>query len=217
MKRIVISLCVAGALSAGAGVSLRPGRLPRPAFADTEVSQSYGFDFGVTSPDSFRIGLELNATPSNNVELAFGRDADEDGALSADEAELIVGWDCGRWVVRGSGGAEAASSGRGADGTREQVRENWTAGAFGRVESLAVTTNSLKRLLVDVGLRRRRPQTLVAEENGVAVFGELRDSPPSWFFSRDWNRVRVTARGVDDPEESARIKVKINGTLIMIR
>ena len=40
--------------------------------------------------------------PSNNVEVAIGCDADEDGCLSVDESELCVGYDCGTWFVRSS-------------------------------------------------------------------------------------------------------------------
>ena len=44
--------------------------------------------------------LELEATPSNNVEVAIGHDADCDGHLSLDETALAVGYDCGEWFVR---------------------------------------------------------------------------------------------------------------------
>ena len=44
--------------------------------------------------------MELQATPSNNVEVAIGCDADGDGHLSLDESDLTVGYDCGEWFVR---------------------------------------------------------------------------------------------------------------------
>ena len=44
--------------------------------------------------------LELEATPTNNVEVAIGHDADEDGFLSLNEIALAVGYDCGSWFVR---------------------------------------------------------------------------------------------------------------------
>ena len=40
--------------------------------------------------------LEFQSPASNNVEVAIGRDADEDGCLSLDETDLAVGYDCGR-------------------------------------------------------------------------------------------------------------------------
>ena len=36
----------------------------------------------------------------NNVEIAIGCDADEDGLLASNEAALVVGYDCGEWFVR---------------------------------------------------------------------------------------------------------------------
>ena len=44
--------------------------------------------------------LELQASPSNNVEVAIGCDANGDGHLSLDESGLTVGYDCGEWFVR---------------------------------------------------------------------------------------------------------------------
>ena len=44
--------------------------------------------------------LELEATPTNNVEIAVGCDADENGLLSLNEAALTAGYDCGEWMVR---------------------------------------------------------------------------------------------------------------------
>ena len=44
--------------------------------------------------------LEFQSAVSNSLEVAIGRDADEDGELSLDETALAVGYDCGRWLVR---------------------------------------------------------------------------------------------------------------------
>ena len=46
--------------------------------------------------------MELEASPSNNVEVAVGCDVDGDGCLSLDESALTVGYDCGEWFVRSS-------------------------------------------------------------------------------------------------------------------
>ena len=48
----------------------------------------------------------LLASPSNNVEVAFGTDADGDGVLDLWETDCVIGWDCGAWFVRkGADGA----------------------------------------------------------------------------------------------------------------
>ena len=74
--------------------------LPPPEFADTEVSTNFAFAVGEGTNRRLVFSLELQASPSNNVEVAIGCDADEDGMLSLDEAALTVGYDCGEWFVR---------------------------------------------------------------------------------------------------------------------
>ena len=44
--------------------------------------------------------LEFQSSASNNVKVAIGRDANEDGELSLDETAIAVGYDCGDWFVR---------------------------------------------------------------------------------------------------------------------
>ena len=95
---IILPLVVSGAASAAVAV----GPLPAPAYADTEVSTNFPFSVGEGRNAGLEFSIELQATPSNNVEVAIGCDADEDGCLSVDESELCVGYDCGAWFVRSS-------------------------------------------------------------------------------------------------------------------
>ena len=74
--------------------------LPPSEFADTEVSTNFTFAVGEGINRRLVFSLELAASPTNNVEVAIGCDADEDGSLSLDEAALTVGYDCGEWFVR---------------------------------------------------------------------------------------------------------------------
>ena len=74
--------------------------LPQSELAYTEVSTNFTFAVGEGSNRRLVFSLELEATPTNNVEVAIGCDVDEDGSLSLDEAALTVGYDCGEWFVR---------------------------------------------------------------------------------------------------------------------
>ena len=74
--------------------------LPLSELADTEVSTNFAFAVGEGSNRRLVFTVELEATPTNNVEIAIGCDVDEDGMLSLDEAALTVGYDCGEWFVR---------------------------------------------------------------------------------------------------------------------
>ena len=74
--------------------------LPDAAYADTEVSTNFTFAVGEGSNRRLVFTVELEASPSNNVEVAIGCDADADGRLSIAETALTVGYDCGEWFVR---------------------------------------------------------------------------------------------------------------------
>ena len=49
--------------------------------------------------------VALDATPTNNVEVAIGIDADGDGNLSVEESAHVFGYDCGKWFERNREGA----------------------------------------------------------------------------------------------------------------
>ena len=98
MRNLICLMPLFAWTSAAAGVAVGP--LPAPEFADTEVSTNFVFSVGEGQNRSLVFTVELHATPSNNVEVAIGVDADEDGSLSLDETALAVGYDCGEWFVR---------------------------------------------------------------------------------------------------------------------
>ena len=94
------SVCLFAALVSASSFAVDVPALPDSSFADTEVSTNFTFAIGEGSNRRLVFSLELQASPSNNVEAAIGRDADEDGRLSLDEVALTVGYDCGEWFVR---------------------------------------------------------------------------------------------------------------------
>ena len=100
MKSLIFLLPLIMPVAAAAGIAVGP--LPAPDYADTEVSTNFAFSVGEGQSRGIVFTVELQATPSNNVEVAIGVDADEDGSLSVDESELCVGYDCGTWFVRSS-------------------------------------------------------------------------------------------------------------------
>ncbi len=57
------------------------------------------FDASRDGAKKFSVQIELDATPSNGVEVVFGRDVDGDGILSRTEEEMTVGYCCGEWKV----------------------------------------------------------------------------------------------------------------------
>ena len=74
--------------------------LPDAATADTEVATNFSFAVGEGGGCRLVFSLELQASPTNNVDVAIGHDVNGDGHLSLDETALAVGYDCGDWFVR---------------------------------------------------------------------------------------------------------------------
>ena len=103
------SICLLSFFVATPSFAVEVGALPQSEFADTEVSTNFTFAVGAVANRRLVFTLELQASPSNNVEVAIGCDANGDGHLSLDESGLTVGYDCGEWFVR-SAEKEAVTS-----------------------------------------------------------------------------------------------------------
>ena len=103
------TLILSGILLVTCSLAVELPALPGATFADTEVSTNFTFGVGAVANRRLVFTLELQASPSNNVEVAIGCDANGDGHISLDESGLTVGYDCGEWFVR-SAEKEAVTS-----------------------------------------------------------------------------------------------------------
>ena len=74
--------------------------------ADTEISTNVAFAADTSRLAALRLTLDCNATETNSLEVLIGHDADGDGLLSLDEADLVFGCDCGMWFMRDAEGFE---------------------------------------------------------------------------------------------------------------
>ena len=75
--------------------------LPQSAFADTEVSTNIVFVVERPAMTRIEFTVALDATPTINVEVAIGTDANSDGNLAVEEAAYVFGYDCGALRFRG--------------------------------------------------------------------------------------------------------------------
>ena len=88
-------------LAARAGEVALP-EVPAAAFADTESVTNAALPArAMASARLVRCTVELAASASNCVEVAFGRDTDGDGVLTEGEAAMRLGWDSGAWFLEG--------------------------------------------------------------------------------------------------------------------
>ncbi len=184
----IAALAASGALAA----SVCSGPLPASAFADTESTTNIPFSVCRQGGQLFDIRMELFATPSNNVEVAFGRDDDMDGRLQPCEIGLVVGWDCGEWTVRGPG-------------VDVEMRLAAASGAARKSFSWVLRGYD--------GAAR----ALVCSENGHSLDLGLAGPPPGWMFDQSWDMVRFAVRGVDACGESFRAGISANGTWVSFR
>ena len=169
------------------GAALPP--LPASAFADTEVATNVSFSAGDALTRAFELSLELDATAENCLEVAFGTDANADGALDRDECELSVGWRCGSWFyadeVAGTADAVSRPPGR---------------------------RTLLWRLAL--GPRRTPRDAGLSAVDAGDVFGP---AASAGMFNPAWDMVRVVARGRDMTSESLAIGLSALGFSLRVR
>jgi len=100
-------------ISVGSALAAKPysvGPLPESAYADTEVSTNVAFTLDYARLAQLHLSLECEATATNSLEVQIGHDADADGCLSLEEADLTFGYDCGEWFVREEGQGQRSRS-----------------------------------------------------------------------------------------------------------
>ncbi len=197
MRSPILSALALSALSAVAA-TLDVARLPAPCYADREASGDAALPptNRMDSLRTFRLEMAFASTPSNNVQVAFGRDAlPADGALAAEETDFIIGWDCGEWFIRPRG-----------------LRERY---AFPPAVSSGTRTLTVSIRVTSQGV----PQTPAFRDGGTAfTFAGLPTDPfPDWLRPDLWTHLRVTVRGAGTPGENIRAVFAPDGARILIR
>jgi hypothetical protein len=71
--------------------------LPEAATADAEVSTNFPLTVNAARLERLTIAVSVDSCETNEVIVALGADADDDGDLSIDEADVVFGCDCGAW------------------------------------------------------------------------------------------------------------------------
>jgi len=197
-SRAVVWFAATLAVTAPA-LTLDVPRLPPPAFADGEVSGDAAIPAG-TQDDlrRFRLELSFDATPTNNVQVAFGRDAEPlDGALAAEEAAFIIGWDSGEWFLRPAG-------------LKERFVHAPADGQTPRRRTL--------RAAIRVNTQGTPTAVEFSDDAGAFAFDGLAlDPPPSWLATENWNLLRVTVRGTEVAEEDVKVRFLPDGATIILR
>ena len=172
-------------------------RLPPPAFADREVSGDAGIPTNARDNlRRFRLEISFEASASNNVQIAFGRDAEPlDGALAAEETAFIVGWDSDEWFLRPAG-------------LKERFVHAPADGQTPRRRTL--------RAAIRVNTQGTPTAVEFSDDTGAFAFEGLPPAP-LWLAPENWNLLRVTVRGVAVAEEDVRVRFLPDGATIILR
>lgn len=168
--------------------------LPSPAYVDTEISAHHWLEQPSVGLRGLDFRLDFSGTLSNNVEVAFGRDADGDGTLSPLETDVVIGWECGRYFI-----------------------ERFRTGE--RIDETNVGTNDVRSLAWHYDVRKGGKvfKAFTATSEAGTAFASVSADTPAWLYDHSWNRMRLTARGTDVQGERFEVDVRSSGFLIHLK
>ena len=190
---VAMAVIMAGAVAlADWRVAVPP--LPESPYADGETATNIvirRYDGIVNGLD---VSLACMGTPSNCVQVAFGRDADGDGSLGLDESDLVVGWRAGRCFVEDVKGMKRMESPRDGLCAMRDIAFRVEAKSGGEPRRCAFTCG------------------------GEQLFAELSAPPiPRWVFDAGWDMMRVTRRGEGSDSDQAECIVRHGFLYISVR
>ncbi len=195
MKHQTYIITTAALLAAAAALAWQTpvGPAPAPAFTDMERSTNVQIQAETLQRCRvFECSLSLLATPSNAVEVAFGKSRQGDGVLQPGDETFAIGWEGGAWYIAST--------------------TNRICSAF--LEDSARRSLSFTLHVSEDGV----PRTLALSADGAGnAFTPLVDAPPTWMFWREWDAVRLTVRGVDGSNEKASVRFGPNPAFIILR
>ena len=97
MKYIATVLCMVCAASVLAVARIEVSALPASECADAEVSTNIALNINAARLERLTFAVTFESCVTNEVLIALGADADSDGDLTIDEADIVFGCDCGAW------------------------------------------------------------------------------------------------------------------------
>lgn len=165
--------------------------LPDSPFVDTEVSTHCPVASFHKENHKFQFSLSFQASLSNNVQVAFGTDSNSNRVLEVSETELVLGWDCGSWIL---------------------------SSPLSFIRYTESSTEGEKTLSLAMLLRpTNSPHTLSLLGNEQPLFESITTPIPTWMYNIDWDIVSLTARGSLSPQARFSFRVTADETIIYFR
>lgn len=191
MRAALVSIVVALLLGSVWAKEYFVGELPVSPSVGTEVSTNVPFNVSRNDTMTFTVEMEQDGVESNNVQVAFGQDLDDDGDLAPDESDLVIGWRRGSCFIEDVGG-----------------EARWFDDSAVDIEK-----RTLKMKVVNDS--RFRPRAVSFSSELGDCFSDL--GVPEYLFRTNWNLFKVTRRGVESADEWCLISSSYRSFAIHIR
>ena len=100
-KEFMRSLALLLAVLAGSAFARTIVVMTQPVspYLDTEVSTNCVLHRSRIDARTFDVHFQFEGTPTNNLEVAFGRDSNTNGVLDVQEIDTVYGWRGGRYFI----------------------------------------------------------------------------------------------------------------------
>ena len=161
---------------------------PVPWSQDTETVTNAAISVASSKLRIFKGHIALTASPSNNVEMAFGHGTD--GTLDFGTESFLLGWDRGAWFL---------------------------ASQTNRIESATSDETSVRSLSFEIRTAEDGVPLSWKVSTSNGSFTNLPARPPAWAFSRDWTTVRLAVRGIDERDETVSVWLDADPGMIILR
>lgn len=200
IRALLLAVLMSAGFAAFAGRSIVVPAFPTSIFADTEVSTNIVLHGRRTDTWKVDLHIQLAGTPTNDLEVAFGRDVNTNGVLDIEEIETMYGWRGGRYFIENVP-------------AWERIESEAATNALCGVCDIHLENNSSvvpRRFAATCGISPERSEPRQRSLEGcVATFSELAATPPpAWLFREGWDMVRVTRRGAGVPSEWVRCDIE---------
>lgn len=194
VKNIIIIAFAFAVRSAFALGTVQVSQMQESPWLDTEVFTNVAFRTGNSELRKIGVDMEFVGTPTNNVQVAFGHDADADGDLSDEEAQLVFGWESGRRFMS------------------LPFEEYCIAD-----EAAAQEAGSHRLHFVAQFNGMQRPVSFSLRDNALACLTGFEAQAHDWSGVRSWNMCKVTRRGVNEALEQIDVDAESATFVISIR
>jgi len=188
---IAFSMAVCGALAAGTAYVPQMEESP---WLDTEVYTNIVIKASQNELRKIDVDMQFIGSPTNNVQIAFGHDADGDGDLADEEAQLTFGWKSGRRFL------------------------SFPFEEYRIADEVAAQEAGSHRLhFVAQFNGQQRPVSFSLRDNVSACLTNFVAQAHDWSGVGSWNICKVTRRGVNEALEQIDVYAVSDYFVIKIR